>query len=188
VTLAAADIPAHALFVDYRAADGRAFEPEIVPRPDGDVYVCGMADPARAFGTDLPHVEGALEELLIGLPPERVVDDNGPEQGGALEVCAVVGDLVRDPVDNQAVIGSPLMCGPSQFAEIRRDLSLPLGIHPVDKGLWKGVLASNQEPDLHNVATSAVRSGSRPYLESYRSHCDELRPVSRGRAPGTQRS
>jgi glycine/D-amino acid oxidase-like deaminating enzyme len=45
VTLAAAGVPAHALFVDYRTADGRALEPEIVPRPDGDVYVCGMADP-----------------------------------------------------------------------------------------------------------------------------------------------
>ena len=45
VTLAAPDVPPHALFVDYRAADGRAFEPEIIPRPDGEVYVCGMADP-----------------------------------------------------------------------------------------------------------------------------------------------
>ena len=46
VTLAAPEIPAHALFVDYRTADGRHLEPEIVPRPDGEVYVCGMADPA----------------------------------------------------------------------------------------------------------------------------------------------
>jgi len=46
VTLAGAAVPAHALFVDYRTADGRALEPEIVPRPDGEVYVCGMADPA----------------------------------------------------------------------------------------------------------------------------------------------
>ncbi len=45
VTLAAPDVPAHALFVDYRLAGGRAIEPEIIPRPDGDVYVCGMADP-----------------------------------------------------------------------------------------------------------------------------------------------
>jgi glycine/D-amino acid oxidase-like deaminating enzyme len=45
VTLAGAAVPAHALFVDYRTADGRALEPEIFPRPDGDVYVCGMADP-----------------------------------------------------------------------------------------------------------------------------------------------
>ena len=46
VTLAAPDVPAHALFVDYRTADGRALEPEIFPRPEGEVYVCGMADPA----------------------------------------------------------------------------------------------------------------------------------------------
>jgi len=45
VTLAAPDVPAHALFVDYRTADGGALEPEIIPRPDGTVYVCGMADP-----------------------------------------------------------------------------------------------------------------------------------------------
>ena len=46
VTLAAPDVPAHALFVDYRTSDGRTLEPEIFPRPEGDVYVCGMADPA----------------------------------------------------------------------------------------------------------------------------------------------
>jgi glycine/D-amino acid oxidase-like deaminating enzyme len=45
VTLTGAEVPAHALFVDYRTADGRALEPEIFPRPDGEVYVCGMADP-----------------------------------------------------------------------------------------------------------------------------------------------
>jgi glycine/D-amino acid oxidase-like deaminating enzyme len=46
VILAGADVPAHALFVDDRTADGRRLEPEIYPRPDGTVYVCGMADPA----------------------------------------------------------------------------------------------------------------------------------------------
>ena len=46
VTLVGAEVPAHALFVDYRTADGRRLEPEIFPRSDGDVYVCGMADPA----------------------------------------------------------------------------------------------------------------------------------------------
>ncbi len=46
VTLAAADVPAHALFIEYRTAEGRHLEPEVMPRPDGEVYVCGMADPA----------------------------------------------------------------------------------------------------------------------------------------------
>ena len=56
VTLAARDVPAHALFVDYRTADGRHLEPEIFPRPDGEVYVCGMADPAP-----LPDSPDAVE-------------------------------------------------------------------------------------------------------------------------------
>ncbi|MGH7358000.1 MAG: NAD(P)/FAD-dependent oxidoreductase, partial [Candidatus Rokuibacteriota bacterium] len=45
VTLAVPGVPAHALFMDYRMTDGRRLEPEIFPRPDGEVYVCGMADP-----------------------------------------------------------------------------------------------------------------------------------------------
>jgi glycine/D-amino acid oxidase-like deaminating enzyme len=45
ITLAAPDVPAHALFVDYRTADGRHLDPEIFPRPDGEVYVCGVSDP-----------------------------------------------------------------------------------------------------------------------------------------------
>ncbi|MGH7385178.1 MAG: NAD(P)/FAD-dependent oxidoreductase, partial [Candidatus Rokuibacteriota bacterium] len=57
VTLAAPDVPAHALFMDYRTADGRALEPEIIPRPDGTVYVCGMADlqplPESAEGVEV---------------------------------------------------------------------------------------------------------------------------------------
>jgi glycine/D-amino acid oxidase-like deaminating enzyme len=56
VTLAAAGLPAHALFVDYRTADGRRLEPEIFPRPGGEVYVCGMADPAP-----LPDSPDAVE-------------------------------------------------------------------------------------------------------------------------------
>jgi glycine/D-amino acid oxidase-like deaminating enzyme len=45
IALAAPDVPAHALFIEYRTAAGRRLEPEIYPRPDGEVYVCGMADP-----------------------------------------------------------------------------------------------------------------------------------------------
>ena len=55
VTLAAPGVPAHALFVDYRLTDGRRLEPEIFPRPDGEVYVCGMADP-----TPLPDSPDAV--------------------------------------------------------------------------------------------------------------------------------
>src|SRR5207245_11336865 len=44
VTLAAPDVPAHALFIDYRTADGGAREPEIIHRPDGPVHLSGTAE------------------------------------------------------------------------------------------------------------------------------------------------
>ena len=97
VTLAAPDVPAHALFMDYRLADGRALEPEIMPRPDGTVYVCGMADlqplPESAEGVEvsetgcaiLAGAAGRVSVALAAAPIERrqacyrpVTDDGMP--------------------------------------------------------------------------------------------------------------
>ena len=38
----ATPLPAQALFVEYECLDGSQPAPEIVPRPDGDVWLCGM--------------------------------------------------------------------------------------------------------------------------------------------------
>ena len=97
VTLAGADVPAHALFMDYRTADGRALEPEIIPRPDGEVYVCGMADrqplPESAEGVEvseaacavLARAAGQVAAILAGATVTRrqacyrpVTDDGLP--------------------------------------------------------------------------------------------------------------
>jgi len=70
VTLAAGDLPAHACFMDYRTADGRALEPEIIPRPDGEVYVCGMADlqplPESAEGVEVNDAACAVLARAAG--------------------------------------------------------------------------------------------------------------------------
>ncbi|HEY7203990.1 MAG TPA: FAD-dependent oxidoreductase [Methylomirabilota bacterium] len=100
VTLDAAGVPAHALFMDYRLADGRALEPEIIPRPDGTVYVCGMADrqplPESAEGVEvseagcaiLAGAAGRVAAALAAAPISRrqacyrpVVDDGLPMIG-----------------------------------------------------------------------------------------------------------
>jgi glycine/D-amino acid oxidase-like deaminating enzyme len=70
VTLAAPGVPAHALFLDYRTADGAALEPEIIPRPDGTVYVCGMADrqplPESAEGVEVSEAGCAVLARAAG--------------------------------------------------------------------------------------------------------------------------
>lgn len=37
-------VSAHALFVSYNTTRGRVRDPEVYPRPDGEVYMCGMSD------------------------------------------------------------------------------------------------------------------------------------------------
>ena len=102
VTLRGADVPAHALFVDYLTADGRALEPEIFPRSDGDVYVCGMADPqplpesaegvevSDAACATLARAAGRVSTALAAARVERrqacyrpVIDDGLPLIGRA---------------------------------------------------------------------------------------------------------
>ena len=39
-----AAIPAQALFVDYVTATGERLAPEVYPRPDGEVYLCGLSE------------------------------------------------------------------------------------------------------------------------------------------------
>ncbi|HET7342630.1 MAG TPA: FAD-dependent oxidoreductase [Methylomirabilota bacterium] len=82
VTLAAPDVPAHALFMDFRTASGRALEPEIFPRPDGDVYVCGMADrqplPESAEGVEVSEeacdvLAGAAARVSSALASARIL-------------------------------------------------------------------------------------------------------------------
>ena len=105
VTLAAGDVPADALFLDYRTADGRALEPEIIPRPDGEVYVCGMADlqplPESAEGVEvseagcatLARAAGRVSTALAAAPITRrqacyrpVTDDGLPVIGRVPDV------------------------------------------------------------------------------------------------------
>lgn len=69
-------VPAQALFVEYECADGSQPSPEIVPRPDGQVWLCGMPssdalpeDPAEVFVDDeacrtLHRIAGRLSPAL----------------------------------------------------------------------------------------------------------------------------
>ena len=123
VTLAAADVPAHALFVDYRLADGRTLEPEIFPRPDGEVYVCGMADPAplpdspeavevsEASCAILSHAAGRVSTTLAGAQITRrqacyrpVTDDGLPLIG---RVPGVAGAYVATGHGPWGILNAP---------------------------------------------------------------------------------
>ena len=78
----APEVPAEALFLEHREADGRVVSPELFPRADGTVYACAISsesplpdDPAGAAPD-----EGAMERLAAiceavspALAPDRIV-------------------------------------------------------------------------------------------------------------------
>ena len=58
-------VTAHALFVEYTGSVG-AHSPEVYPRPDGEVYVCGMGDHVALpeNPSDIKPSDDATEQLL----------------------------------------------------------------------------------------------------------------------------
>jgi glycine/D-amino acid oxidase-like deaminating enzyme len=77
-------LPAQALFVDYLTATGERLAPEVYPRPDGEVYLCGLSEevalpespdlvqPRPEAGPLLQQIASTLSPSLVGLPPRRV--------------------------------------------------------------------------------------------------------------------
>src|SRR5690606_36617058 len=68
----------------------------------GDVVLVREDDRLRVRDAELRSERGA-EELVVGAPHERVVEDGHDVERGVLEVGPVERDLVRDPVDEDVV-------------------------------------------------------------------------------------
>ncbi len=118
-----APVPAHALFTDYTTDAGERLEPEIFPRPDGEVYLCGLSDmtplPERAdqvvpradAGAVLQQVAGHLSSALLGVEPQvvqacyrPVYDDGLPLMG---PVPGVAGAYVATGHSCRGILNAP---------------------------------------------------------------------------------
>ncbi|MDH3226668.1 MAG: FAD-binding oxidoreductase [Thermoleophilia bacterium] len=62
----AADVPAQAVFSEFISRDGGRFSPEIYPRADGEVYVCGVPsdDPLPESAAEVTVDEADCEKLV----------------------------------------------------------------------------------------------------------------------------
>ena len=47
--------------------------------------------------------EGVVEELIVGTPPERIVDDDSAAENGVLQVSPIKLDVMRDAINDDAV-------------------------------------------------------------------------------------
>ncbi len=116
-------VPAHALFMDYTTETGERLEPEIFPRPDGEVYLCGLSDmtplperpdqvaPRPEAGPVLQQIAGHLSSSLYGSEPQVVqacyrplYDDGLPLLG---PVPGVVGAYVATGHNCWGILNAP---------------------------------------------------------------------------------
>jgi glycine/D-amino acid oxidase-like deaminating enzyme len=82
LVFSAADIPAEALFLEHRDAEGRTTSPELFPRADGTVYACAISsesplpdDPAetRSDAGAIERLEAICHAISPALSPDRVI-------------------------------------------------------------------------------------------------------------------
>jgi len=62
-----APLSAHCLFLQYQQAKGKALHPEVYPRPNGEVYVCGLGEPPQKpeDPESVAPTEGACARLKV---------------------------------------------------------------------------------------------------------------------------
>lgn len=116
-------ISAHALFVDYVDNAGQRYDPEVYPRPDGEVYLCGLSDtspvpenpehvqPRPGASAVLQQIAGSLSSSLNGLEPlcsqacyRPVCDDGLPMIG---KVPGVGGAYVATGHNCWGILNAP---------------------------------------------------------------------------------
>jgi glycine/D-amino acid oxidase-like deaminating enzyme len=79
LVFSAADVPAEALFLEHRDAEGRTASPEVFPRADGTVYACAISsesplpDNPAETNSDAGAIE-RLEDICRAISPELSPD------------------------------------------------------------------------------------------------------------------
>src|SRR5205085_1763982 len=76
--------------------------------------------------------ERVVEEFVVGRPPERVVDDDGAFERGALEEGAVERNFVRDAVDDEVVLARRVVAHAADFDELRDNVAAPALVDVLD--------------------------------------------------------
>lgn len=98
-------VPAQALFVEYVTDVGERLDPEVYPRPDGEVYLCGLSEegplperpelvqPRPEAGPILQQIAGTLSSSLAKAPLERVQACYRPVYADGLPLLGKVPDV-----------------------------------------------------------------------------------------------
>eukprot|EP00897_Mesotaenium_endlicherianum_P008973 jgi/Mesen1/8103/ME000435S07278 len=101
-----AAITAHMLFLQYRTKEGKSLDPEIYPRPTGEVYVCGFSEDAEVPDDPLSILpsKGAPEKLhhIASTVSSRLAEALIEAQQACFLPCSEDGNPVIGPIPGAA--------------------------------------------------------------------------------------
>src|SRR4029077_2889074 len=101
---------------------------------DGDAQLCG---------------DGIVEKLVVGGPPEGIVDDIGALQDRVLEVAAIIFDFVGDAVDDDGVFGGLVHARAAELNEFSGNaVGFAELIHPDDERRREAVFTAAEKANL----------------------------------------
>src|SRR5205085_7147813 len=88
--------------------------------------------------------ERIVEALIVGRPPERVVDDVSAFERRALQKGAIEGHFMRDAINDDVVMAGFIQPDAAEFDELGDHRALAALIYPVNQSQWKRLLAPDQ--------------------------------------------
>ena len=94
--------------------------------------------------------DSIVEELVVGRPPEGIVDDISSFEHGMLQKAAIIFDLVGDAVHDHTIAGRFAHARAAQLDHVARDSFLRAElVHFLQEGRRKAVLAAAQKSNFH---------------------------------------
>src|SRR6202011_994086 len=84
--------------------------------------------------------ESVVEELVVGTPPERIVDDRGSGQHSVLEVGAIERDVLRNAIYDDVVLSRLIHADAANDDTLGGHARALPGVDLSDQRAWKRVL------------------------------------------------
>ncbi len=102
-----------------------------------------------------------VEKLVVGRPPERIVDDHRSVDRGVLQIGAIEGNVVRNAIHDHRVAGRLVQSHRADLDKLRLN---PVDVPRIDvlnQCAWKAVLHAEEDADLFHCALTSVDFSSK---------------------------
>src|SRR6266566_5990071 len=128
--------------------------------------------------------QSVVEELVVGGPPKRIIDDNRSRQRGVFKKSSIKGNVLGNAINNDAVSTGIGHLHSAQFDELRSHLGHLHAVDLLDQRRRESVFHAENDSDLfhahkllllvNDLSAKSIRNISQPSsaTKANRARCD----------------